>query len=170
MQSCHLPSAGGGKVRLLCSSDTELWKARPGWSLNIAGHRKGCESGWGRLWNRSQMSNQLNTTTSCWSISKTFPLYSATFCSRAFKHSFRIKSMNANSQNKNKLLVDLYMGRGEHKSVQQLIFLNKFESHRSDITSTTWQPINHHQPHGTNHKTCVRKTPTRNKISECFTL
>lgn len=137
IQSCHLPSAGGRKVRLLCSVHTELRMARSGWPLNIAGQRKGWESGWGREWNRSQMSNQLNTTTPCWSTSKASPLYSARFCSRVFKHSFRIKSMNADSQDKNKQLNDLYLGRGEHKSVQQLIFLNKFESYRSDITSTT---------------------------------
>lgn len=116
IQPCRLPPAGG-KVRLLHSIQAELWMAQPGWSLNIAGQRKGCESGWGREWNRSQMSNQLNTTIPCWSTSKTFPLYYATFCSRVFKHSFRIKSMNANSENKRKTCCLIYTWGGENTNL-----------------------------------------------------
>lgn len=82
--------AARGKVRLPRSVDTELGMAQPGRSLNIAGQRKGCERGWGRERDRSQMSNQLNKTTSCRSTRETLPLFATTLCRGVFKRRFSI--------------------------------------------------------------------------------
>lgn len=82
--------AARGKVRLPRSVDTELGMAQPGRSLNIAGQRKGCERGWGRERDRSQMSNQLNKTTSCRSTRKTLLLFATTLCRGVFKRRFSI--------------------------------------------------------------------------------